>query len=110
MAVEFSRRTQSLLAGADEGCRQRGANLTALRRQVLGLILDGATPTGAYELLDRLRLMGRSAAPPTVYRTLNFLIDQGLIQKIERLSAFVGCVAGAPLARAKRRRSIRLSS
>jgi Fur family transcriptional regulator, zinc uptake regulator len=39
---------------------------------------------------------GRAAepAPPTVYRTLDFLLDQGLIHKIERLSAFVGCVAG----------------
>jgi Fur family transcriptional regulator, zinc uptake regulator len=94
MTVEFSRRTQSLLARANEVCQQRGANLTALRRQVLGLILDASSPTGAYELLDRLRLTRRSAAPPTVYRTLDFLIDQGLIHRVERLSAFVGCVAG----------------
>ena len=94
MTDEFSRRTESLLARADKVCQQRGANLTGLRRQVLGLILDAASPTGAYELLARLRLTRRSAAPPTVYRTLNFLIDQGLIHKVERLSAFVGCVAG----------------
>ena len=60
----------------------------------LGLILDAASPSGAYELLDRLRQTRRSAAPPTVYRTLDFLRDQGLIHKVERLSAFVGCVAG----------------
>jgi Fur family transcriptional regulator, zinc uptake regulator len=59
MTVEFSRRTQSLLARANEVCQQRGANLTSLRRQVLGLILDAASPTGAYELLDRLRLTER---------------------------------------------------
>jgi Fur family zinc uptake transcriptional regulator len=29
-----------------------------------------------------------------VYRALEFLRDQGLIHKVERLSAFVGCVAG----------------
>jgi Fur family transcriptional regulator, zinc uptake regulator len=29
-----------------------------------------------------------------VYRTLDFLLDQGLIHRIERLSAFVGCIAG----------------
>ena len=61
---------------------------------MLGLILDAASPTGAYELLERLRGTRRSAAPPTVYRTLDFLLDQGLIHKIERLSAFVGCVSG----------------
>jgi len=94
MAAEFSRRTESLLDRADVVCQQRGANLTELRRHVLGLILDTASPTGAYELLDRLRQTRRGAAPPTVYRTLDFLLEQGLIHKVERLSAFVGCVAG----------------
>ena len=94
MAAQFSRRTKRLLDRADEVCQQRGATLTELRRHVLGLILDAASPTGAYELLDRLRETRRRAAPPTVYRTLGFLLDQGLIHKVERLSAFVGCVTG----------------
>ena len=94
MAAKFSRRTESLLDRADLVCQQRGANLTELRRRILGLVLDAASPTGAYELLDRLRQTRRGAAPPTVYRTLDFLVDQGLIHKVERLSAFVGCVAG----------------
>jgi Fur family transcriptional regulator, zinc uptake regulator len=58
------------------------------------LVLDAAAPTGAYELLDRLRQRRPGAAPPTVYRALEFLLDQGLIHRVERLSAFVGCVAG----------------
>ena len=94
MTAEFSRRTSGLLDQADAVCQQRGANLTELRRHVLGLILYTASPTGAYELLDRLRRTRRSAAPLTVYGTLDFLLDQGLIHKIQRLSAFVGCVAG----------------
>jgi Fur family zinc uptake transcriptional regulator len=28
-----------------------------------------------------------------VYRALDFLLEQGLIHRVERLSAFVGCVA-----------------
>src|SRR4029077_13126763 len=94
MTAEFSRRTEGLLDRAEASCERRGANLTELRRHVLGLILDAASPTGAYELLDRLRQNRRGAAPPTVYRTLDFLLEQGLIHRIERLSAFVGCVAG----------------
>jgi Fur family zinc uptake transcriptional regulator len=94
MAGEFSRRTEGLLDRAQAICEQRRANLTELRRHVLGLILDAASPTGAYELLDRLRQTRRGAAPPTVYRTLDFLLEQGLIHRVERLSAFVGCVAG----------------
>jgi Fur family zinc uptake transcriptional regulator len=94
MAGEFSRRTEILLNRAEAVCEGRGANLTELRRIVLGLVLDAAAPTGAYELLDRLRQRRPGAAPPTVYRALEFLLDQGLIHRVERLSAFVGCVAG----------------
>ncbi len=94
MAGEFSRRTDHLLDRAEAVCVHRGARLTELRRHVLGLVLDSAAPTGAYELLDRLRQTRRGAAPPTVYRALEFLLEQGLIHRVERLSAFVGCVAG----------------
>jgi Fur family zinc uptake transcriptional regulator len=94
MAEVFSRRTESLLDQAEAICERRGANLTELRRHVLGLVLDAASPTGAYDLLDRLRQTRRGAAPPTVYRALDFLLEQGLIHRVERLSAFVGCVAG----------------
>ena len=92
--AEFSRRTEALLDRADEVCRRRGARLTELRRHVLGLVLDAAAPAGAYDLLDRLRRTHRGAAPPTVYRALEFLLEQGLIHRIERLSAYIGCIAG----------------
>ena len=94
MAGEFTRRTENLLDRAEAVCEHRGARLTELRRHVLGLVLDAAAPTGAYELLDRLRQTRRGAAPPTVYRALDFLLEQGLIHRVERLSAFIGCVAG----------------
>ncbi len=89
----FTPRTDTLLDRAAQICTARGARLTDLRRQVLGLILDADGPTGAYDLLDRLRGTRRGAAPPTVYRALDFLLEQGLIHRVERLSAFVGCVA-----------------
>jgi Fur family zinc uptake transcriptional regulator len=89
----FSANTETLLRRASGICEGRGARLTDLRRQVLGLILDRDAPTGAYDLLDQLRSTRNGAAPPTVYRALEFLLQQGLIHKLERLSAFVGCVA-----------------
>ncbi len=88
----FNPDIERLLGRADAICRQRGVQLTDLRRQVLGLVLDSARPAGAYELLDRLRAGRRGAAPPTVYRSLEFLLEQGLVHKVERLSAFVGCI------------------
>jgi Fur family zinc uptake transcriptional regulator len=73
-------------------CAGNGEQLTELRRCVLGLILAASAPLTAYQLLERLRGMRKSAVPPTVYRSLDFLIGQGLIHKVERLSAFVACI------------------
>ena len=75
----FSPRTETLLEHAGQICGAKGARLTDLRRQVLGLILDAGGPAGAYDLLDRLRATRVGAAPPTVYRALEFLLENGLI-------------------------------
>ncbi|PWS35803.1 transcriptional repressor [Falsiroseomonas bella] len=86
--------TQSVEATLDEAaaaCAARGAQLTDLRRQVLRLILAAPHPIGAYALLDQLRAERPGAAPPTVYRALDFLRQQGLVHRVERLNAFVGC-------------------
>ena len=82
---------EGALDRAASSCMARGAQLTELRRQVLRLVLEAKQPIGAYALLDRLRGERRGAAPPTVYRALDFLLEQGLIHKVERLNAFVGC-------------------
>lgn len=88
----FGHQTDMLLDRAARTCDRQGARLTDIRRHVLGLVLDSDRPVGAYDLLDRLRQSHKGAAPPTVYRALDFLQEQGLIHKVERLSAFVGCV------------------
>lgn len=80
------------LNAAAETCLQRGAQLTPLRRQVLRLILDADAPIGAYALLDRLKANRPGAAPPTIYRALDFLLEHGLVHKVERLNAFIGCM------------------
>ena len=73
-------------------CQRRRARLTPLRRRVLELVWRSHEPQGAYDILDTLGEKGRRAAPPTVYRALDFLLGQGLIHRIESLNAFVGCV------------------
>jgi Fur family zinc uptake transcriptional regulator len=73
-------------------CARRGVKLTALRRRVLELVWGGHQPTGAYAILDALRAEKRKAAPPTVYRTLEFLHAHGLVHRIESMNAYIGCV------------------
>ena len=65
-------------------CGKRDVRLTALRRRVLELVWAGHKPLGAYEILDILKGERQGAAPPTVYRTLDFLLQQGLVHRDQR--------------------------
>jgi Fur family zinc uptake transcriptional regulator len=56
---------------------------------VLDLLRAAPRPIGAYALLEHLRTTHPHAAPPTVYRALAFLLDEGLVHRIERLNAFI---------------------
>lgn len=79
------------LARAGQLCGRRGARLTEIRRRVLELVWNSHRPVGAYDILEQLQRDGRSAAPPTVYRALEFLMEHGLVHRIESLNSFVGC-------------------
>src|SRR5918993_5935483 len=54
-------------------------------------ILDAAqSPLSAYEVLDLMRAQG-AVTPPTVYRSLDKLIEKGLAHRLESLNAYVTC-------------------
>lgn len=78
------------LRQAEMLCEQRGGRLTPLRRKVLTLLLESEGPAKAYDLLGQLGDDG-SAKPPSVYRSLDFLLEMGLAHRIESLNAFVAC-------------------
>jgi Fur family zinc uptake transcriptional regulator len=72
-------------------CKQRGLRLTPIRANALQLIADAGRPMKAYELLDQMKETHDAAAPPTVYRALDFLFEHGFIHKLASINAFVGC-------------------
>lgn len=75
----------------EQACRERGLRLTPLRREVLQLLARSDKPVKAYDLLDQLRDVHGNAAPPTVYRALDFLMENGFIHKLESINAYVSC-------------------
>ena len=84
------------MATAARLCTERGARLTPLRRRVLELIWRGHAPAKhapvrAYDLLARLSDKGARAAPPTVYRALEFLSSASLVHRLDSLNAYIGC-------------------
>ena len=83
---------EDALQVARDICSTKGVRLTQLREQVLGLIWQSHKPLGAYTLMDMLsQASTRRVAPPTVYRALEFLLDQHLIHRINSLNAYIGC-------------------
>ncbi len=79
------------LQKADMICQDKGLRFTKLRRKVLEIIWESHAPAKAYDILDKLKKNDTSAKPPTVYRTLDFLLENGLVHKISSLNAYVGC-------------------
>jgi Fur family zinc uptake transcriptional regulator len=82
---------EDAVSAAEKLCATKGLRFTPLRRRVLELVWSGHKPVGAYALLDSLRDEDLGSAPPTIYRALDFLIEHGLIHRIERMNAFIGC-------------------
>ncbi len=72
-------------------CEERGLRLTPVRRRVLELIAAEAKPVKAYDLLDSLRGERHGAAPPTINRALDFLMEHGFIHRLSSINAYTGC-------------------
>lgn len=89
--LPFAQQVSTLLAQAERLCASRKQRFTELRRHVLELVCSNQQPVGAYALLDVLRSEGRSAAPPTVYRALDFLQQQGLVHRLVTNNTYIAC-------------------
>jgi Fur family zinc uptake transcriptional regulator len=82
---------ETALTDAERICRENNGRLTPQRKRVLELVWKSHKPVGAYAILEQLRAEGYNGAPPTVYRALEFLLEHGLIHRIESLNAYTGC-------------------
>ena len=80
-----------LLGAAETHCKILGARLTEIRRKVLELVLEYPDVVKAYDVLNDLQSIRRNAAPPTVYRALAFLVEVGILHRMESLNGFVFC-------------------
>ena len=83
--------TKELLAQAEKLCAQRNVRLTPQRLEVLRLMSLQQGAISAYDLLDLLRESEPQAKPPTVYRALDFLLEQGFVHKVESTNSYVLC-------------------
>lgn len=98
------------LTAAIEQCRKRGVRFTPLRQQIYTLLLATNKPVGAYDLMTQLQQArlspisddgslkalpktptSKNVAPPTIYRSLEFLLNEGLIHQLTSINAYIPC-------------------
>lgn len=95
---------ETRLRDAQEQSRAKGVRFTPLRQQIYKLILQANKPIGAYDLITLLQQMRESeddktskkgrqknVAPPTIYRSLEFLLSENLIHQLTSINAYVPC-------------------
>lgn len=79
-------------------CQAEGGRFTTLREDIYRLILQAGRPLGAYDLISILQQersrtdqKPTNIAPPTVYRSLDFLLEFGLIHQLNSINAYIPC-------------------
>ena len=81
-----------IIKKSQEVCTLTGAKLTDKRKNVLIVLLAAATPLSAYEIVDRYKNQFHEALPVmSVYRMLDFLIQEKLVHKLETSGQYMSC-------------------
>ncbi|ASK28528.1 Fur family transcriptional regulator [Neisseria chenwenguii] len=75
-----------------EQAARDGVQVTALREQVLDIILQQTGVIKAYTVLSLMQQQSSGAvAPPTAYRALDFWAEQGVLHKVAAVNGYVLC-------------------
>src|SRR3954467_12679798 len=88
---DHGRCAEDAIRHAEQVCAVRTQKFTPIRRQVLQALLSSHRPLGAYEVIDELAKSMPRPAPITVYRALDFLMENGLVHRIESRNAYLAC-------------------
>jgi|GEM_PF-203784 len=93
-AHDHAARAPLALEQAGALCKARGERLTPIRQRVLAALYSTHKPISAYEVIEALAAeTDKKLAPVTIYRTMDFLIAQGLAHRLESRNAFIACPA-----------------
>ena len=88
---DHDRCASDAIVHAEEVCHARGQRFTPIRRSVLEALLASHRPLGAYDIIETIAKRTTRPAPITIYRALDFLMENGLVHRIESRNAFLAC-------------------
>ena len=72
-------------------CVARGGRVTRQRRAVLERLAAAKRPLSAYDVRDLLLPEDAAITPASVYRCLDFLMEHGVVHRLETTRSFVAC-------------------
>ena len=82
----------NIIARARAECDRAGVRLTPKRQNILLVLLLSEAPLSAYDIIDRYRERYQESLPAmSVYRILNFLVENKLVHKLETTNQFLPC-------------------
>lgn len=83
---------QAIMDEAHLLCQTNGVRFTQKRQRVFGTLIDLEAPVSAYELADAYQKQYKETmAAMSVYRILDFLMEQHLVHKLSSTNKFVPC-------------------
>lgn len=83
---------EKLIKKSHEVCASGGTKLTQKRKNVLMVLLASTTPLSAYEIFDRYKAQFQESLPVmSIYRILDFLIQEKLVHKLETAGQYMSC-------------------
>lgn len=89
--VAANKGLEEIVQRAREAFDERNLRFTQLREQVFSEIASIRGSIGAYEILERLAEKGTRLAPISVYRSIDALMEVGVIHRLESKNAFFAC-------------------
>jgi Fur family zinc uptake transcriptional regulator len=87
--------SKGTIAAAEDLCRSRGLALTPSRRRILEILAQEGRPLGAYDMIEKVAsATGKRPAPISIYRALEFLLENGLVHRLASRNAYLACGHG----------------
>lgn len=88
---------QDIFNKVDDYLRRNGGRMTEVRREVILKMAELGEPRTAYQILESANRARKSKLSPiSLYRTLDFLIEAGVVLKLESKNAFELCLKAEP--------------
>ncbi len=83
---------EQTLHKAQTECRRTGLRLTDKRCNVLKILLQVSEPLSAYDIADHYKSeYGEALSAMSAYRMLDFLLQAGLVHKLETTNQYLAC-------------------